>query len=153
MIFPQTVEYALRAVVFLADTDRGSSTTRVIATETQIPAAYLSKVIQSLRRAGLVRCMRGIGGGVLLQRPLDQISVLDVVNAVEPFQRIRACPLGLPEHALKLCPLHASIDRALAELESRFRELTIADLVREGGLAIAAPAVAKGNRKTRKARA
>ena len=59
----QTVEYALRAMVHLAREAPGARTTDQVARTTRVPRAYLSKVLQSLRRAGLVRSQRGIGGG------------------------------------------------------------------------------------------
>jgi Rrf2 family nitric oxide-sensitive transcriptional repressor len=62
MIFSQTVEYALRAAVWLADHDDGQ-TTQEIAEATKVPPSYLAKVLQSLRRAGLVHAKRGVGGG------------------------------------------------------------------------------------------
>lgn len=136
MVFSQTVEYALRTVAFLAADPDGTSTTPQIAEATLVPIAYLSKVIQALRRAGLVKCIRGVGGGVVLQRALQQLSVLDVIKAVEPFQRIHRCPLGLPEHRRKLCPLHASLDEAIAEIERRLGQTTLADLTQQGGLAL-----------------
>ena len=61
----QTAEYALRAVVFLSMNVDAAFTTQQIAVATKVPAAYLSKVMQSLVRAGLVRSQRGLGGGFI----------------------------------------------------------------------------------------
>ncbi|NUQ01687.1 MAG: Rrf2 family transcriptional regulator, partial [Armatimonadetes bacterium] len=91
----QTAEYALRAIVCLAAQPEGRLTTPQIAGATRVPAGYLSKVLQLLGRAGLVRSQRGLGGGFVLARPAELISVLDVVNAVDPIQRITGCPLEL----------------------------------------------------------
>ena len=55
----------------------------------------------------------------------------DVIEAVDPIQRIRTCPLGLKAHGAKLCPLHRRLDDALALVESAFRESTVGDLLRE----------------------
>ena len=65
-MFSRTVEYALRAVVHLADQAPAARTTDQIAAATLVPKAYLSKVIQGLRRAGLLQSKRGLGGGVAL---------------------------------------------------------------------------------------
>ena len=62
----RTVEYALRAVVHLADRAPESRSTDQIAEATRVPKAYLSKVLQNLGRAGVVRSRRGIGGGTTL---------------------------------------------------------------------------------------
>src|SRR4051812_23096358 len=112
----QTVEYALRAVVFLAD-QKGARTTQQIAEVTKVPPAYLSKVMQSLARAELVRSQRGLHGGFVLARPGDELTIWDVGGAAEPFQRIRECPLNLSAHQFRLCPLHKKLDDAMAQIE------------------------------------
>src|SRR6185503_15795401 len=81
-MFSQTLEYALRAMAQLASEAPRSATTQSLAKSTGVPAAYLSKVLQTLRTGGLVKCRRGVGGGVQLARTPKQISLLDVVNAV-----------------------------------------------------------------------
>jgi Rrf2 family transcriptional regulator, nitric oxide-sensitive transcriptional repressor len=130
-MFSQTVEYALRAVVHLADQAPLPQTTDQIATATLVPKAYLSKVIQGLCRANIVQSKRGIGGGIALVKPPSELTILDVVNAVEPIVRIRQCPLGLKTHGLRLCPLHKRMDNALAMVEAAFRETTLAAVLAE----------------------
>lgn len=121
----QTAEYALRAVVFLADQEM-PQTTSVIAEHTQVPAGYLAKVMQGLSKAGLVHSQRGLHGGFILLIPASQLTVLEVVNAVEPIRRYHECPLGL--HGKNLCPLHRKLDDAAKSIEELFGETTIADL-------------------------
>ncbi len=130
MLFSQTAEYALRAAVWLADRDMQPQTTQQIAEATHVPAGYLSKVLQAMGRADLVTGQRGIGGGFLLAREADNISVLDVVTAVDPIQRIVTCPLGLKGHGKNLCPLHRKLDDALASIEKAFASTTLAELLK-----------------------
>jgi Rrf2 family nitric oxide-sensitive transcriptional repressor len=130
-MFSQTVEYALRAVVHLASETPRARTTEQIAEVTKVPRAYLSKVLQNLGRAGLVQSQRGVGGGITLSKPADQVTILEVVNAVEPIQRIRTCPLGLEAHGKHLCPLHKRVDNALALVEDAFRSTTLAQVLAE----------------------
>ena len=85
-MFSQTVEYALRAMVQLAAEAPEACTTQDIAESTKAPGAYLAKVLQSLRGAGLISSRRGVGGGVKL-RPPKKINLLEVINAVEPLER------------------------------------------------------------------
>jgi Rrf2 family protein len=131
LLFSQTVEYALRAAVHLAAEAPGARTTDQIAEATRVPRAYLSKVLQSLGRAGVVQSQRGLGGGVSLVKPAAEITILDVVNAVEPIQRIRTCPLGLAAHGVNLCPLHSRLDRALATVEDALYNSTLAEILAE----------------------
>ncbi len=124
----QTVEYALRAVVYLAK-EGEPRTTGQVAEATKVPPAYLSKVLQGLVQNGVVQSRRGAGGGMSLVPEPRELTILDVVNAVEPLQRIAACPLGLKAHGVKLCALHRRLDNALAEVEEAFRRSTLADVL------------------------
>ena len=130
-MFSQTVEYALRAAVWLAAHQDRPQTNHQIAAATLVPAGYLAKVMQSLGRAGLATAQRGKGGGFALARPATQVSVLEVVNAVEPFQRIKQCPLGIEAHGSRLCPLHKRLDGAMASVEQAFAETSLADILAE----------------------
>lgn len=124
----QTIEYALRAMVHLAAVEPGAAaTSERIAEVTKVPQGYLSKILRELVIAELVTSQRGPHGGFTLARPSSAITMLDVVNAVEPIPRIRKCPLGNPAH-LKLCPLHQRIDDAADLIERRFRETTLAEI-------------------------
>jgi Rrf2 family protein len=133
LLFSQTVEYALRAMVWLADRPEDAQVTSLIAEKTLVPAGYLSKVMQSLGRAGLVTARRGLGGGWTLTRPPEQITILDVVNAVDPIERIKTCPLGLTAHGKNLCPLHRKLDDAMAHIEEAFASTSMADVLRVPG--------------------
>jgi Rrf2 family protein len=125
----QTAEYALRAVVILARQAGSSMTTHEIADATHVPPGYLSKVLQSLGRARLVMSQRGLHGGFVLSRPPGQISVLEVINAVDPIQRIHSCPLRLPHHKDRLCALHRRLDKALLSIEEALAQSTIDELL------------------------
>jgi Rrf2 family protein len=127
----QTVEYALRAVVYLADQGEAPRTAQQIAEVTRVPAAYLAKVLQGLSKAGVVHSQRGLHGGFTLARDPKHLTIWDVVDAVEPLQRIRECPLGLASHRLRLCPLHKRLDDALALIERAFRGTTVAEVLSE----------------------
>jgi Rrf2 family protein len=129
-MFSQTVEYALRTVVWLASQGGEPRTTNQIAKAAKIPAGYLAKVLQSLGRARLVDAQRGIGGGFTLAVSPDELTPLDVINAVDPIKRIKRCPLGLKSHSTGLCPLHHRLDEAMALIEKGLGETKISDLLR-----------------------
>ena len=128
-MFSQTAEYALRAVVSLADSSGEPLTTQQLADLTQVPLDYLSKVLQSLGRHGLVEAQRGKHGGFRLTRAATRITILDVLNAVDPLTRIHSCPLKLKGHGKNLCPLHRRLDDAISSVERAFAETAIADLL------------------------
>jgi len=129
MKLSQTSEYALRAVVWLADHGETPLTTADISSGTRIPSGYLSKIMQTLARQDLVRAQRGRGGGFTLSRPPHRLSILDVINAVDPLAPIEQCPLGYGSHAPGLCPLHTRLQQALALFEKALRGTKISDLL------------------------
>ena len=130
-MFSQTTEYALRAVVWLASRHQEPLTTAEIAKGTQVPEGYLSKVLQSLGRGGIVRAQRGKNGGFVLVKAPGELSILEVVQAVDPIRRIRECPLGLAAHGRNLCSLHRRMDNILLATEEAFRDTTIGALLEE----------------------
>jgi Rrf2 family nitric oxide-sensitive transcriptional repressor len=129
----RTAEYALRAIVWLADHPDGPVTGQEIASATQVPADYLAKVMHLLVRAGLMDAQRGRKGGFTLTSPPGQITILDVVQAVDPIRRIRTCPLGLAAHEA-LCPLHRSLDDIAGQLERAFGGVRISELLGSAGV-------------------
>lgn len=130
-MFSQTAEYALRVIVYLASLGQSPATIRQIASATRVPEGYLAKVLQSLSRAELIRSQRGLHGGSVLTRAPGSIRVFDVLQAVDPIQRITSCPLGLKSHGVNLCPLHRRLDSAIALVEEAMKDSTIADLLTE----------------------
>ncbi len=109
-MFSKTTEYAFRASVFLCEAQGRRVPAQEIAAATHVPVRYMSKVLQTLTEAGLIESQRGPSGGFWLTRDPAQLSLLDVVQAIDPLERITACPLGLEEHCESLCPLHRELD-------------------------------------------
>ena len=129
-VFSQTVEYALRTIVWLAAQEGAPRTTQQIAEATKIPPGYLAKILQSLGRARLVNSQRGINGGFTLAVPAEKLSPWDVIETIDPIKRITKCPLGLKTHSKELCPLHHRLDDAIALIEKRLSETRISDLLK-----------------------
>lgn len=127
-MLPKTAEYALRAAVWLANDPGQTESADQLAEQTKVPRRYLHKVLQDLVRAGLVRSQSGPGGGYALALEPEKITILDVVNAVAPLERIRQCPLGLPSHT-RLCPLHQELDGVYAAAEEALGRVTLARLL------------------------
>ncbi len=132
MISP-TAEYALRAMVAIAQSSGDAVVTSTIAEITRVPPGYLPKVLQTLRKAGLVHSKRGLGGGFTMAKPAEDVTVLEVVNAVDPIKRIDRCPLGIDSHETGLCPLHKRPDEATGLVEQSFASTTIAELLSAPG--------------------
>ncbi|MFO1007997.1 MAG: Rrf2 family transcriptional regulator [Planctomycetaceae bacterium] len=131
-MLPKTAEYALRTVACLAAEPDAAHSAEDLAERTKVPRRYLHKVLQDLVKAELVASRSGPGGGYRLATEPAKTTILDVVNAVAPLERIRHCPLGLPSHT-RLCPLHQELDRAYAATEAAFSRVTIGELLQSAG--------------------
>jgi Rrf2 family protein len=139
----QTAEYALRAIVFLGNQAGAACTTAQLAGEIDAPPSYLAKVMKGLTRAGIVGSQRGLHGGFTLSSEPSELTILEVVNAVDAFQRIPQCPLGRPAHTSGLCPLHRRMDNVMAAAEESLEHTTIGEVLQEPGLLCSLPCVAK----------
>jgi Rrf2 family protein len=118
-------------VVFLGCQAGKPATAHRIAAGTKLPAGYLAKVLQALGRAGLVVAQRGFNGGYVLARPLEELTVLHVLNAVDPLRRIDPCPPDLAEHRESFSALHRRLDEGMALIESFFERTTVGQLLVE----------------------
>ena len=128
----QSAEYSLRAVMCLAAQPAGGAlTTQQIADRARIPAGYLAKILQTLGRHGIVTSQRGLNGGFSLAVAPRGLTLLAIVSAVEQSRRITECPIGNPDHAPNLCPLHRRLDAAAAGVERMLRETTVAEVLAE----------------------
>jgi len=85
-------DYALMAMKHLAlRSDRGAASAREIAEHYNIPVELMAKVLQRLARKGLLVSQQGTRGGYLLARPATQVSVADVIQAVDGPLNVTAC--------------------------------------------------------------
>jgi len=91
-------DYAVRAAIELAASGDGPVKAEAIADAQGIPVNFLENILLDLRRAGIVESRRGASGGYLLARPANEISLADVIRAVEgPLANVR----GLSPEALQ----------------------------------------------------
>lgn len=131
-MLPKTAEYALRAAVMLAMARDHRLTADRLCEQTKVPRRYLHTVLQQLAAAELIDSVSGPGGGYRLACNPTETSILDVVNAVAPVERIKSCPLGIREHAT-LCPLHRTLDESYRQIELSLANVTLAQLLNSTG--------------------
>ena len=133
MLYGHAAEVAIRAALYLAGRPPGElSPVHEVAKATKLPSAYLSKVIQRLAQAGLVRTFRGPGGGIELGKSPEAVSLWSLVRAMEGRTEIDRCALGIgncsPENP---CSLHGRWAHLREEFKRMLEETTLAALVRE----------------------
>ncbi len=128
----QTSEYALRAVIMIAEQPRGQPIgAATLASGLGIPQNYLSKTLHQLARSGLLESTRGKLGGFQLGRPAARITLLDIVIQFDDISGRRRCLLGRSVCSdQNPCAAHTRW-QAVSEREAQFfRETTVADLAR-----------------------
>lgn len=125
----QTAEYALRAVICLGINANDALSTQQIARKAKIPAGYLAKVLQTLRRAGLVRSTRGTKGGFVLAHELDGLNLLDIIHAVDPILPLQASYRGGSIEARALSKMQRQINAILADLERQLQDCRIGSMI------------------------
>ena len=121
-LLSEASEYALRAVVWCARYPDRTFKVREIAESTRAAPGYLAKVLQSLAKADILHAQRGSRGGFRLNRDPATLTALEVIQAVDPIERIQSCPLESNETGMLLCPLHKRIDEVVNALEKAFLE-------------------------------
>ncbi len=129
MQIPRKIEYALRAMIHLADNPEGVARGSEIARAEHIPKYYLEKVIRDLMRGGLVRARRGPGGGYQLARPPESISFRDVIEAVEGPIALNLCVEGAPQCSLQpTCRMFRVWEEGQRMLLDIFSHTTISEI-------------------------
>lgn len=113
-------DYAVRAVLHLATQPEESIIDRDTVSQAEdIPTSFLSKILQQLSAAGIVRSFKGSSGGFSLARPAAEISFLEVIKAVEGPLALNKCLLGNGAcDRTPTCPVHPIWKEAQDSLES-----------------------------------
>lgn len=124
----KTHEYALRAVTCMGGQPGKPASADFLAEKTKVPRRYLTRVLQDLVAAGIVNSRSGPKGGYELVRDTAELTILDIVNAIAPLERITVCPLGLKSHT-SLCPLHTELDRVYEATEAAFAKVFVKQLL------------------------
>jgi Rrf2 family transcriptional regulator, iron-sulfur cluster assembly transcription factor len=126
----QTTGYAVRALICLGEPRGRACLIRDIAKCADIPKPYLARIINDLTHKGLVTAKRGYQGGITLARPADEISLLQVVEAVEGPEWIAPCLLGLNDCASHQdCPTHVFWKRVSRQLKTLMGRTMLADIM------------------------
>jgi Rrf2 family protein len=128
-VFTQTARYALRILGHLAARPGRWALGRDIARETGVPANYLSKILNQLRKAGYVTSQKGWGGGFLLDERSRRRPISEVLELFDGPRDTQACVFELRScDAANPCPLHHRWDRVRREYEAMLSAVSIGDL-------------------------
>ena len=148
MMFSTKAEYGVRVMVELAQRDEdGPVSLSAIAENDGLPLAYLEHLAARLRKAGLVESRRGARGGYLLARPAEEISMAEVVEALEgSIAPIECISEGADGHLVctretetdHVCPTKLLWTRVRGSVVRTLEETRLSDLVQEKSKTVAA---------------
>jgi Rrf2 family protein len=123
------VDYAIRAAVELASADDAPVKGERIAQAQEIPLKFLENILLELRHHGLVQSLRGVEGGYWLARPPEEITLADVIRAVEgPLANVRGVRPEAVEYSGSAEPLRDVWVAVRASMRSVLEEVTLADV-------------------------
>ena len=136
MEISRRTDYGVRVILDLSNLPQAErASTQEISHRQNIPTPFLAKIISQLSLAGLVTTYRGAGGGVTLARPASDISLLQVIEALEGPIRLNRCviePDACPRN--RHCPVHGIWTKAQAELTHLLAGTTFAELADDSQL-------------------
>ena len=124
-------KYALKAVLYLADKTDESHKLMVkdLYLPTQVPKAYLAKILQAISKQNIISATKGPKGGYYLTKENKENPVYSVIEIIDGHQRIESCVLGIedcnPEHP---CPLHEYVAPTRTALLNTLKRMTIGEL-------------------------
>jgi Rrf2 family protein len=135
---PESTEWVLHATASLAQLSPGGTASAAqLAEHYDVPAAYLAKQLQALVRAGVLAAVTGPRGGFRLARPAGQITLLQVIEAVDGTSSFYVCNeirqrgrgASPPEQCRQTCGIAARMAEAQAAWRQSLAAVTIADIV------------------------
>ncbi|MFV0520811.1 MAG: RrF2 family transcriptional regulator [Mangrovibacterium sp.] len=132
----KTCKYALRAIIYIAKSNVKENKIRIkeITEKIDVPTHFLAKILQNLVKEGLMSSTKGPLGGFYIDRPLCEMTLLDVVKVVEGKEYLEYCllknePCDCMSTTKRHCPLHESFCRAKQEIRRFYQETTLYDIV------------------------
>jgi len=132
MQITRQADYAIRCVLYLSQYRGEVKVVDEIARAKSIPRVFLSKILQKLTKAGIVRSYRGVKGGFELARRPRDISLLDVIEAIDGPVALNICAIDKKMCSLSnTCSVHPVWVKLRRELERRLREYNFERLLKE----------------------
>lgn len=144
MQITRQADYAVRAVLYLAEQgESGRAPTSRIAQEMRIPPSFLAKIVSQLSVAGVVQTSRGARGGVALAREPKEITLLEVIEAIDGPITLNECVPDRSSCAFgENCTVHGIWRDTQAKLVEELAGTHFGGLISHNGKKVHAPAMA-----------
>ena len=130
MYVTREADYGVRCVLYLARNAQEISSVNEIAKAMHIPKSFLAKIVQRLVKAGIVKSVRGVSGGFSLAKKPKNISILDVIKAIQGNAAINVCAIDKKVCRLSnTCSVHPIWVELREIIEKRLQEKNFANLI------------------------
>jgi Rrf2 family protein len=107
VFFSKACELGLQAVLYLSTKEKRIFNAEEVSTELKVPKEFVSKVMQTLTRCGIVGSKKGKKGGFFLAKEPSQIKLIDIIEAIDGLALFKSCLLGFPGCSVSTpCPVH-----------------------------------------------
>ena len=130
MALSQTTGYAIRALSCLGTSETGARFMQELAEASEVPQAYLAKILKKLNNAGIVEAKRGYKGGVWLARVPEKITMLEITEALDGKDCLSCCLLGEEFCSdLQACHTHGFWKKTRALIREELKRKTLAEVM------------------------
>ncbi len=129
MKLSKTSEYALRILTYMARDSKKIYSARGLVEDLRISDKYLRRLMTSLSKSGIIRSVSGRDGGYIINKELDKIKLMDIIDVVEGADKYTGCVLGFKSCSDENpCIIHDSWVKVRSQLTETFEEKTLANL-------------------------
>lgn len=132
MFVTRKMDYGLRILLALGCRPTDRLTSEELAGTIDVPRQFTLKIAQNLTKAGLISAQRGVGGGIQLGRPPDEITLHDIFSVADTPRALNECLIN-PAACTRTqyCAVHHSLRKIQSRLDRDLKQITLADLVRD----------------------
>ena len=131
MNLSKTTSYAIRILTLMAKDKEAVYSSEQLYDSLKIPHKYLRRLLTELSKQGFIKSTRGRTGGFVFAKSLDEITLFEIIDKIEGYDKMNACILGMSECVLtkRPCPLHSKWCEAREKITMILKETTLYDLV------------------------
>lgn len=125
-------DYALRAIMYIAKSDKNLVSTSELENDLKLPRPFLRKILQVLQKESILNSVKGVGGGFSLAKPVEKIFLLDLMKVFQGPLTLAECMFRNKVcRNRKTCPLHKKIKALEQYARDYIKDVTIGTLLKE----------------------
>ncbi|MDZ7716779.1 MAG: Rrf2 family transcriptional regulator [Balneolaceae bacterium] len=129
-LLSQGAQYAVSAIIALSKQPEGETVSAAeLATPLNCPPAYLSQILSKLKPSGILKSRRGLNGGVYLARSPEQITLMEVIEAIDGTEFFTQCFLGIEGCGhIEPCPFHTFWSKEREKIKAWLTETNFSEI-------------------------